>query len=219
MLRPIGSDHFPNSWVIRPSTLQLPPGPAQSNCILQDREIVHLHYRSHPYAQNYHNGRFFPLQASPPRLLRPDPIRLTDCCLFSAFFRRNFQMLGVVFASAFAFEMAYDTGMNKLWDNLNKGCHRPPAQLLLPRPAIALKDADTSKPPQIVFPPSRTRAAQLLDQYSRAKKLNPHIQLSVKQKTAAIDKVLEDARKVLDEKKRVRDEALANAAATSSSES
>jgi tyrosyl-tRNA synthetase len=76
---------------------------------------------------------------------------------------------------------------------------------------IALEDADTSKPPQIKFPPSRTRAAQLLDQYSRAVKLNPHIELSVKQKTAAIDKVLGDARKVLEEKKRKRDEALAKA--------
>ncbi|KAI1279134.1 cytochrome b-c1 complex subunit 9 [Xylaria sp. FL0933] len=40
---------------------------------------------------------------------------------YSTLFRRNYQMLGVVFASAFAFEMAYDTGMNKLWDSLNKG--------------------------------------------------------------------------------------------------
>ncbi|KAI0547040.1 tRNA synthetase class I [Xylaria curta] len=75
----------------------------------------------------------------------------------------------------------------------------------------ALEDAaDTvqSKPPQIVFPPPRTRAAQLLDQYTRAQQLNPNIELSVKQKTAAIDKVLSNARKVLREKKRVRDEAL-----------
>ncbi|KAI1757304.1 cytochrome b-c1 complex subunit 9 [Xylaria castorea] len=41
--------------------------------------------------------------------------------LYNAFFRRNFQMLGFVFASAFVFEMAYDTGMNKLWDSINKG--------------------------------------------------------------------------------------------------
>ncbi|RYP55027.1 hypothetical protein DL768_000343 [Monosporascus sp. mg162] len=39
----------------------------------------------------------------------------------TALFRRNFQMLGVVFVSAFAFEMAYDSTMNKIWDNLNKG--------------------------------------------------------------------------------------------------
>ncbi|KAI1173858.1 cytochrome b-c1 complex subunit 9 [Nemania sp. FL0916] len=41
--------------------------------------------------------------------------------LYNALFRRNFQMLGVVFVSAFAFEMAYDTGMNNVWDSLNKG--------------------------------------------------------------------------------------------------
>ncbi|KAI1120621.1 tRNA synthetase class I [Nemania abortiva] len=76
----------------------------------------------------------------------------------------------------------------------------------------ALEDADTSKPPQIKFPPARTRAAQLLDQ-ARAGGRNPHIELSVKQKTAAIDKVLADARQVLEDKKRIRDEALAKAAA------
>ncbi|CAJ2500979.1 Uu.00g038320.m01.CDS01 [Anthostomella pinea] len=41
--------------------------------------------------------------------------------LYNALFRRNFQMLGVVFVSAFAFEMTYDVGMNKVWDNINKG--------------------------------------------------------------------------------------------------
>ncbi|KAI1213901.1 ubiquinol-cytochrome C reductase [Annulohypoxylon truncatum] len=41
--------------------------------------------------------------------------------LYNAFFRRNWQMLGAVFAGAFAFEMAFDTGMNKLWDNYNRG--------------------------------------------------------------------------------------------------
>ncbi|TPX11243.1 uncharacterized protein E0L32_001061 [Thyridium curvatum] len=30
-------------------------------------------------------------------------------------------MLGTVFASAFAFEMVYDTGMNKVWDSINRG--------------------------------------------------------------------------------------------------
>ncbi|RYP27450.1 hypothetical protein DL767_007694 [Monosporascus sp. MG133] len=30
-------------------------------------------------------------------------------------------MLGIVFVSAFAFEMAYDSTMNKIWDKLNKG--------------------------------------------------------------------------------------------------
>ncbi|KAF2970483.1 hypothetical protein GQX73_g3114 [Xylaria multiplex] len=78
---------------------------------------------------------------------------------------------------------------------------------------IALEDANTSVPRQIRFPPERTRAAQLLDRYTRAEKLNPHITLSVKQKTEAIDKILGDARQVLEERKRVRDEALAKAAA------
>ncbi|KAI1127700.1 cytochrome b-c1 complex subunit 9 [Nemania abortiva] len=41
--------------------------------------------------------------------------------LYNALFRRNFQMLGVVFAGAFAFEMVYDSGMNKIWDSINKG--------------------------------------------------------------------------------------------------
>ncbi|KAI0890601.1 ubiquinol-cytochrome C reductase [Annulohypoxylon maeteangense] len=40
---------------------------------------------------------------------------------YNALFRNNWQMLGAVFASAFAFEMVYDTSMNKLWDNHNRG--------------------------------------------------------------------------------------------------
>ncbi|KAI1157481.1 tRNA synthetase class I [Nemania serpens] len=78
----------------------------------------------------------------------------------------------------------------------------------------ALEDADTSKPPSIKFPPKRTRASQLLEGYSRTVRLPPNIELSVKQKTAAIDKVLADAQKVLDERRRVRDEAFAAAAAS-----
>ncbi|KAI0482331.1 cytochrome b-c1 complex subunit 9 [Xylariaceae sp. FL0804] len=41
--------------------------------------------------------------------------------LYNVLFRRNFQMLAVVFGAGFAFEMAFNTGMNKLWDNMNKG--------------------------------------------------------------------------------------------------
>ncbi|KAI0843035.1 ubiquinol-cytochrome C reductase [Hypoxylon sp. FL0890] len=41
--------------------------------------------------------------------------------LYNAFFKRNWQMLGVVFVSAFAFELTYDSTMNKIWDNLNRG--------------------------------------------------------------------------------------------------
>ncbi|KAI0385855.1 ubiquinol-cytochrome C reductase [Hypomontagnella monticulosa] len=40
---------------------------------------------------------------------------------YNTLFRRNWQMLGAVFASAFAFEMVYDTSMNRIWDNMNKG--------------------------------------------------------------------------------------------------
>ncbi|KAI1809523.1 tRNA synthetase class I [Poronia punctata] len=76
---------------------------------------------------------------------------------------------------------------------------------------IALKDADTSKPRQIQFPPSRTRAAVLLDQYNQEQRRRPGFELSVKEKTEAIDKVLSDAKNVLKEKKRQRDEALTRA--------
>ncbi|KAK4193489.1 ubiquinol-cytochrome C reductase [Podospora australis] len=41
--------------------------------------------------------------------------------LHCTLFRRNYTMLGAVFAGAFAFEMGYDTLMNKVWDNNNKG--------------------------------------------------------------------------------------------------
>ncbi|KAK3394481.1 ubiquinol-cytochrome C reductase, partial [Podospora didyma] len=38
-----------------------------------------------------------------------------------ALFRRNYTMLGVVFAGAFGFEMFYNTSMDKVWDNINRG--------------------------------------------------------------------------------------------------
>ncbi|KAI0848858.1 ubiquinol-cytochrome C reductase [Daldinia vernicosa] len=41
--------------------------------------------------------------------------------LYNAFFRTNWQMLGFVFTSAFAFEMFFDSSMNKVWDRLNRG--------------------------------------------------------------------------------------------------
>ncbi|KAI1101118.1 ubiquinol-cytochrome C reductase [Jackrogersella minutella] len=40
---------------------------------------------------------------------------------YNALFRRNWQMLGAVFTGAFAFELLYDSGMNRLWDNINRG--------------------------------------------------------------------------------------------------
>ncbi|KAB5536530.1 cytochrome b-c1 complex subunit 9, partial [Coniochaeta sp. 2T2.1] len=41
--------------------------------------------------------------------------------VYNLFFRKNYAMLGVVFASAFAWEMAYDSTMNGVWDRINKG--------------------------------------------------------------------------------------------------
>ncbi|RWA14437.1 hypothetical protein EKO27_g645 [Xylaria grammica] len=73
----------------------------------------------------------------------------------------------------------------------------------------ALEDADPSVPPKIKFPPTRTRAAQLLDQYTHAEKRRPHTELTVRQKTEAIDKVIAKAQLVLDAKRKVRDDALA----------
>ncbi|KAK4204050.1 cytochrome b-c1 complex subunit 9 [Triangularia verruculosa] len=41
--------------------------------------------------------------------------------IYNAIFRNNYTMLGAVFAGAFAFNMGYDTTMNKVWDHLNRG--------------------------------------------------------------------------------------------------
>ncbi|KAI0388415.1 tRNA synthetase class I [Xylariaceae sp. FL0594] len=79
----------------------------------------------------------------------------------------------------------------------------------------ALQDADTSKPRQIQFPPPRaTRAAKLLNQFAQRGRTPAQPESwSVKEKTAAIDKVLEEAKQVLEQKRRLRDEALAKAGA------
>ncbi|KAI0870446.1 tRNA synthetase class I [Hypoxylon argillaceum] len=80
---------------------------------------------------------------------------------------------------------------------------------------MADSDADIAKAPEISFPPARTRAAQLLDQYTRTNKRQPHaVELSMKQKTAAIDKVLSEARTILNAKRQARDDALAKAEAS-----
>ncbi|KAF2012385.1 ubiquinol-cytochrome C reductase [Aaosphaeria arxii CBS 175.79] len=39
----------------------------------------------------------------------------------SVFLRRNTTMLGTVFFSAFALQLAFDTGSDKIWDSVNKG--------------------------------------------------------------------------------------------------
>ncbi|KAH8675714.1 cytochrome b-c1 complex subunit 9 [Xylariales sp. PMI_506] len=41
--------------------------------------------------------------------------------LYNAFFRRNWQMLGVVFGAGFAVELIFNQGMDKVWDNVNRG--------------------------------------------------------------------------------------------------
>ncbi|TGZ83004.1 ubiquinol-cytochrome C reductase [Ascodesmis nigricans] len=41
--------------------------------------------------------------------------------IYNVLFRRNYVFVGAVFASAFAFEMGFDTISDKVWDNLNKG--------------------------------------------------------------------------------------------------
>ncbi|KAK4220220.1 Ubiquinol-cytochrome C reductase, UQCRX/QCR9 like domain containing protein [Rhypophila sp. PSN 637] len=41
--------------------------------------------------------------------------------LYNALFKKNYVMLGVVFAGAFGWEMFYDTTMNKVWDYNNRG--------------------------------------------------------------------------------------------------
>ncbi|KAK5987325.1 Complex III subunit 9 [Cladobotryum mycophilum] len=40
---------------------------------------------------------------------------------YNALFKRNFAMLGVVFGAGFAFEVGFNNGMNRVWDNLNRG--------------------------------------------------------------------------------------------------
>lgn len=41
--------------------------------------------------------------------------------IYDALFRRNAAYLTSVFIGAFAFEMTFDTGVNKLWDAHNAG--------------------------------------------------------------------------------------------------
>ncbi|KAI0399073.1 tRNA synthetase class I [Xylaria palmicola] len=68
----------------------------------------------------------------------------------------------------------------------------------------AAANPNPAQAPQIRFPPNRrTQAGQLLDKFARTKRLNPQMELTVKQKTDAIDKVLADAQKALDEKRQL----------------
>ncbi|KAK1755171.1 ubiquinol-cytochrome C reductase [Echria macrotheca] len=46
---------------------------------------------------------------------------LANSSIYNIFFRRNYAMLGSVFAGAFAFEMFFNGRMDKIWDNHNRG--------------------------------------------------------------------------------------------------
>ncbi|KAA8899006.1 cytochrome b-c1 complex subunit 9 [Sphaerosporella brunnea] len=41
--------------------------------------------------------------------------------IYNTVFRRNYIFVGAVFVGAFAFEMAFDTISDKVWDRLNAG--------------------------------------------------------------------------------------------------
>ncbi|CAD6504231.1 BgTH12-05964 [Blumeria graminis f. sp. triticale] len=41
--------------------------------------------------------------------------------LYNLLFRKNYVFLGVVFASAFAFEIGFDKSIDRIWDRTNAG--------------------------------------------------------------------------------------------------
>ncbi|KAL1966302.1 hypothetical protein VTN77DRAFT_4655 [Rasamsonia byssochlamydoides] len=41
--------------------------------------------------------------------------------IYQTFIQRNAVFLTTIFASAFAFEIAFDTASNKIWDSINRG--------------------------------------------------------------------------------------------------
>ncbi|EAW06534.1 cytochrome b-c1 complex subunit 9 [Aspergillus clavatus NRRL 1] len=41
--------------------------------------------------------------------------------IYRGLFRRNAVYLTTIFAGAFAFELAFDTSTNKVWDTMNRG--------------------------------------------------------------------------------------------------
>ncbi|CAA9957033.1 hypothetical protein PTNB73_04082 [Pyrenophora teres f. teres] len=59
------------------------------------------------------------LQASLPARPPSDRTGLTIDC--SAVLRSNTTMLFTVFGAAFGMQLAFDTGSDKIWDNLNRG--------------------------------------------------------------------------------------------------
>ncbi|EEP76202.1 predicted protein [Uncinocarpus reesii 1704] len=47
---------------------------------------------------------------------------------FSTFIRRNAVFLGSIFVGAFAFEIAFDTVSNRVWDTINRGVCTGPSR-------------------------------------------------------------------------------------------
>ncbi|KAF9696819.1 hypothetical protein EKO04_005478 [Ascochyta lentis] len=68
-----------------------------------------------------HNGRLreHRLQASLPLRRHDDRTVLTVD--YSTIIRSNVTLLGTVFAAAFGMQLAFDTGSERIWDNLNRG--------------------------------------------------------------------------------------------------
>ncbi|KAK1834872.1 cytochrome b-c1 complex subunit 9 [Podospora conica] len=46
---------------------------------------------------------------------------LANSSTYNFLFRKNWVFVGTVFAGAFGFEIFYNSTMNKVWDNLNRG--------------------------------------------------------------------------------------------------
>ncbi|KAG5981582.1 hypothetical protein E4U55_002784 [Claviceps digitariae] len=44
-----------------------------------------------------------------------------NCLLIFALFRKNYAMLAAVFGAGFVFEVGFNNGINKWWDNHNRG--------------------------------------------------------------------------------------------------
>ncbi|KAH7358774.1 ubiquinol-cytochrome C reductase [Plectosphaerella cucumerina] len=66
------------------------------------------------------NGAASPCPMNP-LLITHDFIQAAASSLYNLIFKQNFTMLGFVFAGGFAFELGFNSGMNKYWDYLNRG--------------------------------------------------------------------------------------------------
>ncbi|KAG6004190.1 hypothetical protein E4U21_001331 [Claviceps maximensis] len=72
-------------------------------------------------APSSHNGKYLEEESRPTtddRTRRPRKLILAN---LSALFRKNYAMLAAVFGAGFAFEVGFNNGINKWWDNHNRG--------------------------------------------------------------------------------------------------